>query len=224
MSQPVQVEIWSDVVCPWCYIGKRRFERGVELYRAAGGERDVRVTFRSFELDPDSPEDYEGSTEDFLVTNKGFPRAQVGPMIARVTSLAAGEGLEYDFSAMRQTRTRKAHELIHLARAHGLQEPMKERLMRAHFTEGAHIGHDEVLAALAEEVGLDRHDVLDALAAGTYAADVDADIDRARAYGISGVPFFVIDGRYGVSGAQAAETFAGALAQAASEAPAPAAP
>ena len=152
--------------------------------------------------------------------HKGFPSAQVGPMISRVTSLAAAEGLEYDFAAMRQTRTRKAHEVLHLAHARGLQEPMKERLMRAHFTEGAHLGHDEVLAGLADEVGLDRQEVLDALAAGTFAADVDADIDQARAYGISGVPFFVIDGRYGVSGAQAAETFAQALAQASSESPA----
>jgi len=138
-------------------------------------------------------------------------------MIERVTGLAQAEGIDADFPAVQQTRTLKAHELLHLAKGKGLQEPMKERLLRAYFVEGANVGDVEQLASMAAEVGLDRDEVLNALSAGTFAADVQADMDQARAYGISGVPFYVIDGRYGISGAQPAETFSRALAQAASD-------
>ena len=161
----------------------------------------------------DTPVDFAGSEIDYLVGAKGACRQGRQRNLAQVTTLAAGEGLAYDMASLQHTRTLKAHQVLHLAKAYGRQEQMKERLLSAYFTEGRHIGHDTELADLAAEVGLDRQEVLDALAASTYAAAVEADLRQARAYGISGVPFYVIDETYGVSGAQAPDTFAQVLAQ-----------
>ena len=136
-----------------------------------------------------------------------------------MTEVAALVGLAYNFDALQHTNTRKAHQVLHLAKAHGLQPEMKERLLRAYFVEGRHLGHDEDLADLATDVGLDQQVVLAALRRDTYADDVDADILQGWAYGISGVPFFVIDLRYGVSGAQDPNLFARALAQSADDSP-----
>ena len=217
MADVIKVDVWSDIACPWCYIGKRRFEEGVRQYAAAGGDRPVEVEYHSFELSPDTPVDFTGSEVDFLVDFKRLSEEQVSGMLEQVTAMAAGEGLAYDFGALRHTKTIKAHQVLHLAKRHGLQSELKERLLSAYFTEGRHVGHDDDLADLAEEVGLDRREVLDALRDGTYLDDVEADIRQAVAYGISGVPFYVIDLKYGVSGAQAPETFAQALTQAAAE-------
>ncbi|HEX6887747.1 MAG TPA: DsbA family oxidoreductase [Candidatus Nanopelagicales bacterium] len=214
---PITVEVWSDIACPWCYIGKRRFEEGLRRYRATGGDAAVEVVFRSFELAPDQPEDVTSTVVEYLSERKGLPLAQVEQMLTHVSGLAAAEGLHYDFGAVQQTRTLKAHELLHLAHERGLQEPMKERLLAAYFAQGRHVGRVDELADLAAEVGLDHDDVVEALRSGRYAPAVQADIDQARAYGISGVPFYVIDARYGISGAQAPETFAAALAQAAAD-------
>jgi len=213
----VRVEIWSDVACPWCYIGKRRFAEGVRRYTEAGGDRVVEVEYHSFELSPDTPVDFEGDEVDFLAKHKRMPVEQVRQLLDQVTQIAASEGLAYDFEALHHTKTLKAHELLHLAKAQGKQEEMKERLLSAYFVEGRHVGHIDELAALAGDIGLDPADVTAALEAGTYAAAVEADIDQAMAYGINGVPFYVIDGRYGVSGAQSPDLFAQALAQAAAE-------
>lgn len=213
----LKVDVWSDVACPWCYIGKRRFAEGVRRYREAGGELEVDIEYRSFELSPDLPDGFNGSVVDYLSGLRGIPEAQVHQMIEQVSGLARAEGIDADFHAVQQVRTLKAHELLHLAKARGLQEPMKERLLRAYFVEGRNVADVEGLADMAVEVGLDRDEVLAALTEGSFAADVQADIDQARGYGISGVPFYVIDGRYGISGAQPAETFAQALARAASD-------
>ncbi|MBD0861605.1 DsbA family oxidoreductase [Gordonia sp. zg691] len=204
MSAPITVDIWSDIACPWCYIGKRKFEAGLAEF---DGRDDVAVTYHSYELSPDTPEDFAGSSVDFLVQHKGMPAAQVREMLTRVTDIAAEVGLAFDFDAVLQTKTLKAHQVLHHAKAHGKQLEYAERLFKAYFEQGEHVGKDSVLADLAADVGLDRDEVLEVLASGRYAADVDADIDQARAYGISGVPFFVLDGRYGVSGAQSPETF-----------------
>lgn len=217
MSAAIVVDVWSDVVCPWCFIGKRRFERGVELYREQGGTLDVEVTYHSFLLVPDTPADFEGSVADFLARHKGLPAGQVQQMLEQVTQIAAQEGLTYDFEAAQHTTTLTAHELIHLAAAHGKQDAMVERLFSAYFEQGRHIGRPDDLVALAAEVGLDEAEVRAALADRRYADAVEQDFAQARAYGISGVPFYVVDGRYGVSGAQGAEVFAQALTQVASE-------
>lgn len=210
----MNVDVWSDVACPWCFIGKRKFEAG--LAQSGLAER-VSVTYHSFELAPDTPVDFNGTEVDFLVGHKGVPREQVGRMLTQVTGIAAEAGLVYDFDALQHTNTRKAHELLHFAKSQGRQLELVERLFQAYFTEGRHVGRVDDLADLAAEIGLDRDAALGALTEGTYAEAVAADLSQARGYGIGGVPFFVIDGRYGVSGAQPPEVFADALRTAASE-------
>jgi predicted DsbA family dithiol-disulfide isomerase len=215
MSDVIKVDVWSDIACPWCYIGKRKFEAGVEGF-------DVEVEYHSFELAPDTPVDFQGSEIDFLVAHKGMPEAQVRPMLDQVGGIAAEVGLDYDFDALQHTNTIKAHQLLHFAKAHGRQLEMKERLLRAYFVEGRHIGRPADLADLAAEIGLDREAALRALEADEYLGDVHADQDQAMRYGIRGVPFFVIDGTYGISGAQSPETFLRALRTAYADEDAPA--
>lgn len=210
--EPVRVDVWSDVQCPWCYIGKRRFEQAV-----ATTGIDVDVTYHSFELSPDTPVDYDGTPATYLAERKHLPLDQVEQMIGHVTQIAASVGLDYDYAHMHQTNTRKAHELLHYARAHGRQAETKEALLRAYFVDGGHVGRVPDLVDLAATLGFDRDDVAAALDAGTYATDVQADVDQAAALGIHGVPFYVIDGRYGVSGAQEPGLFAQVLRQVVAE-------
>ncbi|MGV9860153.1 DsbA family oxidoreductase [Gordonia sp. NPDC003425] len=214
MSGSINVDIWSDIACPWCYIGKRKFEAGLAQF---DGADDVSVTYHSFELAPDTPVDFDGSEIDFLAGHKGIAPAQVQQMLDQVTAIAADSGLDYRFDVLQHTKTLKAHELLHHAKAEGRQLDMAERLFRAYFTEGRHLGQVDELADLAADIGLDRDATLAALESGVYADAVAADIDQARRYGINGVPFFVVDGRYGVSGAQPPEVFTEALSRAASE-------
>ncbi|WP_050758157.1 DsbA family oxidoreductase [Xylanimonas cellulosilytica] len=206
MNEPVHVDVWSDVQCPWCYIGKRRFEQAV----ATTGV-DVDVTYHSFELAPDTPVDYAGTPAQFLAERKHLPMPQVEQMIDRVTQIAASVGLDYDYDHMHQTNTLKAHELLHYAKAHGRQAETKEALLRAYFVDGGHVGRIEDLADLAAGLGFDRDDVVAALQAGTYAGAVQEDVAQAAAIGIHGVPFYVIEGKYGISGAQDPATFAQVL-------------
>ena len=208
-ASPIKVDIWSDVQCPWCYIGKRKFEAGAAAF---GGE--VEVEYHSFELAPDTPVDFDGSPVDYLSQRKGIPVEQVTQMLDNVTGIAASVGLHYDYEHVHQTNTVKAHELIHYAKARGRQLDMKERLLKAYFVDGRHVGRVEDLADLAAEIGLDRDEVVRVLIDGTYRADVKSDVAQAVAYGIQGVPFFVIDGTYGVSGAQDATAFTRVLEQA----------
>lgn len=212
MTAPISVQIFSDVQCPWCYIGKRKFEAAVAEF-----DGDVDVVYRSFELAPDTPVDYEGSTVDYLSERKGLPLEQVHQMLDRVTQIASSVGLDYDFEHVHQTNTVLAHELLHFAKAHGRQLELKERLLRAYFVEGRHVGRAEDLADLAADVGLDRDAAAESLADHRHLADVKADMAQAVAYGIQGVPFFVIDDRYGISGAQEPAAFLGALQQAAAD-------
>ena len=203
----MKVEIWSDVVCPWCYIGKRRFEAALDDFP----QRDqVEIVWRSFQLDPSSPRQVEGSLDEMLARKMGgLERAKAAN--ARVAALASEVGLEYHLDRAKPGNTFDAHRLIHLAATHGLQGEMKERLMHAYFTEGKPVGDEETLVALASEVGLDAEEARAALNGDDFADEVRADIDLAGAYGISGVPFFVLDGKYGVSGAQPTELFEQAL-------------
>lgn len=204
----MKVDIWSDVQCPWCYIGKRRFEAAVAAF-----DGEVEVEYHSFELSPDTPVDYEGTPVQYLAERKGLPVETVRQMIDRVTGIAASVGLDYDYDRMHQTNTVKAHELLHYAKARGRQLDMKEALLKAYFIDGGHVGRVEDLADLAAGIGLDRADVVRALTENEYLADVKADVAQAAAYGVQGVPFFVFDGRFGVSGAQETATFANVLEQ-----------
>ncbi|REJ04467.1 DsbA family oxidoreductase [Microbacterium bovistercoris] len=207
MSEPISIDIWSDIACPWCYIGKRNLEAGLAATASDEDAPEVRITFHSFELSPDTPVDFDGDEIDFLAGHKGMPREQVEQMLSHVTNVAAQAGLEYNFDKLQHTNTVKAHELLHHAKAKGLQHEMEERLMSAYFTEGRHVGRIDDLVALAAEVGLDAAETAEVLQSSQYLDAVRADQAQARAYGINGVPFFVIDGKYGVSGAQPAEAF-----------------
>jgi predicted DsbA family dithiol-disulfide isomerase len=208
VTEKIKVDIWSDVQCPWCYIGKTKFEAGV---RAFGG--DVHVTYHSFELAPDTPLDFDGTSADYLVQRKGLPLAQVNEMLERVTGIAADAGLDLRFDLAHQTNTIKAHELLHFAKANGKQLEMVGRLFVAYFTEGHHVGQTDELVALAAELGLDPAAARAALDERRYLAAVKADVRRASGLGIHGVPFFVFDDKYAVSGAQEAQTFAAVLEQ-----------
>jgi predicted DsbA family dithiol-disulfide isomerase len=208
VTETIKVDIWSDVQCPWCYIGKRKFEAGV-----AESGAQVEVVYRSFELAPDTPLDFVGTPADYLAKRKGIAPQQVAVMNDRVTRLAAEVGLEYHLDTAKQVNTVRAHELLHFAKSQGHQLDLVERLFRAYFTEGHNVGDIDELATLAAEVGLDAEQARQALTANTFLPAVKADMRRAAMYGIHGVPFFVFDETYGVSGAQAAETFAAVLTQ-----------
>ena len=219
VSEAITVHVWSDVACPWCYIGKRNLEAGIAAFSGQKNRPPVEVDYHSFELAPDTPVDFEGSELDYLMGVKSIGRDAAEQMLARVTAIAAEVGLEYHFESVRHTRTVKAHQLVHYAEVHGLQAEAKERLLRAYFVEGRHIGRDEELADLAVDIGLDREDALRSLERDEYLPAVRADQQQAIAYGIRGVPFYVIGEQYGLSGAQPPETFAAALAQVAEERP-----
>jgi predicted DsbA family dithiol-disulfide isomerase len=215
VSEPIKIDIWSDIACPWCYIGKRHLEGGLA---ALGDDAPaVEIEYHSYELAPDTPIDFEGSEVDFLAGHKGIPVEQARGMIDRVTGIAAQAGLDYDYDALQHTKTLKAHELLHFAKEQGRQLELSERLFRAYFTEGRHVGRIDELVELATEVGLDADAAREAIESGRFALAVQADIAQAGAYGINGVPFFVFDGKYGVSGAQPVEVFSQVLTQVAEE-------
>jgi predicted DsbA family dithiol-disulfide isomerase len=198
----VHVEIWSDIACPWCYVGKRRFEAAL----AAFEHRDeVRVTWRSFELDPSAPAEREGDGAEHLARKYGTSREQALAMHARMTATAAEDGLDFRFDLARGGNTFDAHRLVHLAEPHGLQDAMKERLMRAYLTEGQLMSDHATLERLAVEVGLPADEVRDMLATDRFAAEVRDDERTATSLGITAVPFFVVDRRIGAAGAQPPE-------------------
>lgn len=201
----MKIEIWSDISCPWCYIGRRRFEQALAQFEQ---REQVTVTWRSFQLDPDAPLESAESIVDSLAQRKGLSRAQVQAMIAQVTGLAAEEGLDFHFERLRPANTFTAHRLLHLAAARGRQSELKEELQKAHFTEGLSVSDPDTLVSLAVRAGLDADEVRATLAdPDDYAQEVRADLRKARSYGINGVPFFVFDSKYGVSGAQPSEVF-----------------
>ena len=210
----MRIEIWSDIACPWCFIGKRRFETALERF---AHKDEVQVQWRSYQLDPSLPERYDGTELQYLSERKGMDPQQMAGMLAHVAEQARGEGLAYDFDNLVVANSFTAHRLIHAARELGgpaAADAVKEALLSAHFEQGRNIGDVEVLAAIAVDAGLDAGRVRAALAGDDYADDVRQDIAEARALGVTGVPFFVIDRRYGISGAQPAEVFAGALEKA----------
>jgi predicted DsbA family dithiol-disulfide isomerase len=207
----MHVEIWSDIACPWCYVGKRRFEAALAGYE----HRDeVTVTWRSFELDPHAPPAREGDYAAHLARKYGMSRDDALAMHARMTETAAGEGLEFHFEIARGANTFDAHRIVHLASARGAQDAMTERIMRAYLTEGELISDHATLERLAGEVGLPVDDVRDVLSSDRYAAEVREDERAAARLGISAVPFFVVDRTIGASGAHPAEQLRDLLRQA----------
>lgn len=211
----MKVEIWSDVVCPWCYIGKRRFESALARFE----QRDqIEVEFRSFELNPNAQADPGTGLDEMLARKYGLGLEQARTLNARVVKAAAGEGLEFRLDIARPGNTFDAHRLIHLAAAQGKQAAMKDRLMSAYFTEGKAIGDRDSLVEVAVEVGIDHERARSVLDGDEFAGEVRADEREASELGITGVPLFVINRRYGISGAQPPEVMLDALETAWSEA------
>ena len=205
------VEIWSDVVCPWCYIGKRQFEAALTSFP----HRDeVSVEWRSFELDPNAPARRQLSTKEQLAKKYGMTEDQAEAATDRVTGVATEVGLDFRWDDAKSGNTFDAHRLIHLAATHGLGGEAKEALMAAYFTNGVPIGERAALEQVAKEVGLDADEVRVALDDGAFADEVRADEQLAGELGISAVPFFVIDRAIGVPGAQTPDVLLSALDQA----------
>jgi predicted DsbA family dithiol-disulfide isomerase len=198
----MRVEVWSDVVCPWCYIGKRRLETALERFP----HRDqVEVVWRSFQLDPSVPEGETHPTLPALAVKYGRSEDEMRGMQRHVEQVAAGEGLEYHLAGQLSGNTLPAHELLHLAAEHGLRNQLKERLLHAYFEEGRPLFDIDSLVPFAVEVGLDEAEVREALTDRRFLAAVREDGATAQALGATGVPFFVVDRRYGAAGAQPAE-------------------
>ncbi len=198
----VKVEIWSDVVCPWCAVGKHRFEKALARF----DHRDeVEVSYHSFELDPDAPHEQEGDLHDHLATKYGMSRVEAEAKHRQMTAMAAEDGWDFHFERARRGNTFDAHRLLHLAADRGVQDAVKERLFRGYFTDGEHIADHATLVRLGVDAGLDADETAAVLASDRYADAVRDDERQAQAYGITAVPFFVVDRKYGVAGAQPPE-------------------
>ena len=214
VAVPMQIDIWSDIACPWCYIGKRRLETAL----ADHPQRDeIEVTWHSYQLDPTLPEHYDGTEIEYLASRKGMPEDQVRQMFGHVTEQAAGEGLAYDFDRLVVANSARAHELLHLAKDRGRADAVKEALLSGHFEHGTDIGDVDQLVQVGVGAGLDEGEIRAALEDGRYQAAVASDIDMARQIGVTGVPFVVVDMKYAVSGAQPPEVFREVLDKALAE-------
>lgn len=214
----MKIDVWSDVVCPWCWIGERRLEAALARFEHRG---DVEVVFHSFELDPRAPKDLDTKTTEHLAKKYGLGPAQLAAMLDRVRGLGRAEGLDLKLEETRTANTFDAHRLIHLAAAHGKQRAMVDRLFRAHFTECARVGDRGVLVQAAVAIGLDEAEANDTLASDRFAEAVRADEAKAQSLGISGVPFYLVDGAVGVSGAQSADVLLDVLGKVWARSPTP---
>jgi predicted DsbA family dithiol-disulfide isomerase len=212
----MQVEIWSDVVCPWCYLGKKRFERALADFEHGD---QVQVVYRSFELDPTAPHGVTTPTVELLAEKYGMNPSEADKAQRQMEERAAADGLTFRMAGLRSGNTRDAHRLLQLAKEAGLQSELMERLQRAYFTDQESIFDHATLTRLATETGLDRDDVAAVLASDRYTDHVETDERMAQALGATGVPLFVIDRKYGISGAQPPETIASVLEQVWDEAP-----
>lgn len=210
----IRVEIWSDVMCPFCYIGKRHFEKALAQFDQ---KEQVVVEWKSFQLDPSIPHDlnYEGDIYQYLAEKKGWTYEQSVQMHQRVVDMAANVGLEYNFDKAKPANSLKAHKLIQLAKKFGVADELEEALFKAYFTEGRDFGDAEELIDIGESVGIARESVEEALTSDTLVEKVTSDIQEGQQLGLSGVPFFVFDRKFGVSGAQPVEAFTDVLEKAA---------
>lgn len=217
IENTMQIEIWSDVICPWCYIGKRRFEMALAEFEHRGS---VQVIWRSFELDPGAPRQHQGTLQELLARKYGASPQEAAAMNERVTTIAREAGLEYRLADACPGNTFDAHRLLHLAAARQSGDRAAERIMHAYFCEGLAVGERTALARLAPEFGIAENEALAMLESDAFSGDVRADEARAAELRITGVPFFVLNGRAGIAGAQPVEVFAGELQQAWDDQPA----
>lgn len=200
----MKIEIWSDIMCPFCYIGKRRLESALEGFEFSD---QVQIEWKSFLLNPDMVTDPTKSTLEYLSETKGWSMAQTKQVSQQVVEMAAGEGLVYYMDKTVVANAKNAHRLLQLAKTLGKGGEMKERLLKAYFTEGANIDDQNTLTGLAKEVGLSETRVMECLGSNEFADKVDRDIYESRQIGVRGVPFFVLDRKSGISGAQPKEVF-----------------
>lgn len=215
----MKIEIWSDVVCPFCYIGKRHLEQALNNFP----QLDVEISWKSFELDPNAPIDPDMDIYDLLAKKYGHDREWAIQMNERMTGMASSAGLEFNMDEVKPTNSFKAHQLLHLAGQpeFDLQHELKEALLAAYFTEGKHLGKETVLKDIAVRTGLPEDRVQAVFDDNLYSNEVLADVERAHKLGIQGVPFFLINGKYGLSGAQPVDTFIDAISKISAEADAP---
>ncbi|MER1986299.1 MAG: DsbA family oxidoreductase [Solibacillus sp.] len=211
----MKIEVWSDYVCPFCYIGKRQLE---QVIAASGYEGQIDVQFKSYLLDPTTPVDTESSVREELQRKYNLSAQDAKNMTENVTARAQEVGLTYNFDDMKSANTVAAHRLTKWAEKKGVGAAFNERLLNAYFLEGAAIGKADVLVTLAKEVGLDEKEALQVFHSTNYAAEVEQDIHEAQQLGVRGVPFFVLDNKYGISGAQPKEIFEQTIEKAATEA------
>lgn len=204
----MKIDIWSDIMCPFCYLGKRKFDKALERFEH---RQEVEIRWRSFQLDPELQTDPSRSTYDYLAERKGWPAEQAKEAHSRLIARGKEVGLDYRFDRAIPANTFDAHRLSHLAAEHNLQNEAEERLFRAHFTEGENIDDAETLAKLGSDIGLPETDIRSMLESDRYADRVKEDISRARELGVQGVPFFLINEEYAVSGAQSIDLFLAAL-------------
>ena len=209
----LRIDVWSDIACPWCYVGKRRLEAALARFPH---RESVEVVWRAFELDPSAPRERDGTVSyaERLANKYRRSVSEADAMIRSMTDVAREDGLDFHFERIRPGNTFDAHRLLHLAAERGTQDAVKERFLRAYMTEGEPIGDPETLARLATEAGLDAAEVRALLAGDMLSREVRADEEQARELGITGVPFFVLGGRYAVSGAQPAALLLGAISRA----------
>ena len=212
--EPMLIEVWSDIACPFCYIGKRRLQAALQRFAQRD---DVRIEWRSFQLQPQMVTDTSLRISEYLATTKGMPMAQVEQMQAHVREMGASEGITFAMNRVVVANTFKAHRLLQWAQASGRGDAMKDRLLQAYFTEGANVDDVGTLRSLAVDIGLDAAHAATLLAGDAFADAVRRDMAEARQNRISGVPFFVFDQKYAISGAQQPELFDQALARAHAE-------
>jgi len=210
-EQKMKVDIWSDIMCPFCYIGKRKFEKALEQF---DHKNEVEIVWHSFQLDPGIKYMPDRNLYDYLAERKGQSREWSVKVHGQMTEMAKEVGLEYNFDKAVIANSFDAHRLIQMAKQQGKGDAAEEQLFKAYFTEGRNMSNPEVLAQIGSEIGLNANEVKQMLGSDDYKDAVAEDINMAETLGARGVPFFVIDEKYGVSGAQAPETFLGALTQA----------
>ena len=206
----MKVDIWSDIRCPFCYIGKRKFEKALEKFPH---KDDVKVAWHSFQLDPNLTTNTDVNVIDYIAEVKGISQGQAKEMHRHVTQVAKEAGLDFKFDKTVVANSFNAHRLIQLAKVHDLANEAEEALFKAHFEEGKNIDDDEILAQTGIAIGLDEKDVREMITSDAYSAEVRQDEMQARSIGVRGVPFFVLNNKYGVSGAQSPGTFLEVLEQ-----------
>lgn len=211
----MKVEIWSDVMCPFCYIGKRKFEEALDSFE---NKTDVEVVWKSFQLNPDMVTDPTKNINDYLAESKGWSKEQVTQVQQHVVNMAREAGLDFHFDKAVLANSFDAHRFIQFAKSKGKGSEAEEALFRAYFTDGENTDNHDVIAKIAERIGLDVTQTYNVLRSGAFSENVASDIYEARQIGVRGVPYFVFNDKYAVSGAQPSDVFLGALRQAYSEA------